>query len=382
LRSLLPLFLMFALSLYALLSWAHEGELDSLGCHGDVTTESYHCHTGPLAGREFISPDEAADALDALNEQKLKDQAQDSAIAGLKAPLRMLSWNFSSIGTKRFEYDRIVSLIAEADFLVMQDVEFNATGESALTVISGLLSRRLGQRICKGWFRSNAGDRGRHAFLWRDSVVSFVEKNGMISETCPDAPVIIRVEGNKLDKNSAFTANFFLKARRQMFSVASIQLENKPKRPDKEIGAVFSKLNKLPWPTVVAGNFKVGAKDKAFNEATKLNFKAVLARKGGATSNLWTKNLSVVHAEAVDLQKRFPELSSREVEAMISSFPPLLAEISFSPEEADALKTQLVKRNAREKTVKKVKAPRPEPRKTTQKRLPVHDDLEHEVEEP
>jgi hypothetical protein len=34
---------------------AHEQPLDSKGCHANVAHGSYHCHVGPLAGREFRS---------------------------------------------------------------------------------------------------------------------------------------------------------------------------------------------------------------------------------------------------------------------------------------------------------------------------------------
>lgn len=34
---------------------AHSGTLDSFGCHPNVAHGSYHCHTGPLAGRSYPS---------------------------------------------------------------------------------------------------------------------------------------------------------------------------------------------------------------------------------------------------------------------------------------------------------------------------------------
>jgi hypothetical protein len=32
---------------------AHPGALDSYGCHPNIAHGTWHCHTGPLAGREF-----------------------------------------------------------------------------------------------------------------------------------------------------------------------------------------------------------------------------------------------------------------------------------------------------------------------------------------
>lgn len=34
---------------------AHEGPQDSYGCHPNVAHGTYHCHRGPLAGRQFPS---------------------------------------------------------------------------------------------------------------------------------------------------------------------------------------------------------------------------------------------------------------------------------------------------------------------------------------
>lgn len=34
---------------------AHEGPRDSYGCHANVAHGSYHCHRGPLAGRQYPS---------------------------------------------------------------------------------------------------------------------------------------------------------------------------------------------------------------------------------------------------------------------------------------------------------------------------------------
>ena len=34
---------------------AHSGSVDSFGCHPNVAHGSYHCHTGPLAGRSYPS---------------------------------------------------------------------------------------------------------------------------------------------------------------------------------------------------------------------------------------------------------------------------------------------------------------------------------------
>lgn len=44
-----------ALGLIALSASAHEGALDSFGCHPNVAHGSYHCHDGLLRGQGYAS---------------------------------------------------------------------------------------------------------------------------------------------------------------------------------------------------------------------------------------------------------------------------------------------------------------------------------------
>lgn len=41
---------------------AHDAPLDSYGCHPNVAHGSYHCHTGPLAGRQYASKERMVQA--------------------------------------------------------------------------------------------------------------------------------------------------------------------------------------------------------------------------------------------------------------------------------------------------------------------------------
>ncbi len=381
-RSLLPLLAITALSLYALFAFAGEVAPDALGCVIDDITGNYRCETGPLAGREFISQQEAEATLKLEQEKKSKDKEDEAFAATYSVPLKLISWNLSTVGTKRFEYDRIAGVLGEADFVILQDVEFTASGETSLTVIAEMMSRQLNQRICKAWFKNNSGGRGRHAFLWKDKVVSYVGKNGAVEDRCPDAPVVIRVDGKKIDPNEPLMATFFLKTRRQMFNAVSVQMDQKPRKT--ELLSIFTKLAKLPWPAVVAGSFKTGAGDKALQETAKPHFKPAITRSGSGTANIWVKNLNVIRAEAVDLEDRFRELSAKDVAAMVAKNPPLLSELSFSAQEADALRTQVVKRKkAAAKLAKSERRLREKSaiaEKPAQKILPIHDDLEGEAE--
>lgn len=62
---------------------AHDGPLDSYGCHPNVAHGSYHCHRGPLAERQYPSKD---DMVRAFHEQERserpKPRLQPTVIGG------------------------------------------------------------------------------------------------------------------------------------------------------------------------------------------------------------------------------------------------------------------------------------------------------------
>lgn len=297
-----------------------------------------------------------------------------------RTTVQILGWNFSTIGISRTEYDRLAQVLADADISVLQEVEFfKGTGESSLTSISKLLSRHMNERICIGWFKSQTGDRARTAFIWRNERVSFVEKGGEVQDNCTDAPVVMRIEGKKLDPHQLYTATFFFKPKKQMFTIASIHWESKPKKDaEKEVTKVFGKLENQPFPLILAGDFKMKGSDKAFQGAGKFEFKTALPK--GADRNLWFKNMSMVRSGIVDFKERFPELEDKERDA-IASREPIGIEISFSKAEADALKFELTKKNPL-RGAASVKPPRTVKLKKLKKDLKpldTNDDLEGEA---
>lgn len=370
-RQLLPFFAISLLAIYALFAWAHDGELDALGCHEDPVTTSYHCHKGQLEGREFVNRGEAEDALRASAEQKADDKADEQALSSVgNEGLKVLSWNLSKVGTERFEYDRVANILSEGDVVALQGVEFSKTGETSLTVITGLMSRKLNEKICKAWFKSDGGERAQHAFLWKENRVGYVEKSGEIRETCSEAPQVIHIPGKKINPSGAFYATFFHKAKKRMFVLASVHLQ-KPKKPAKEIPAFFKGINNLQWPTLLAGSFGISAKDKSFQDVKKMDFKPAFgSAKKGASDNFWAKNIAIVRSESIDLYERYPELSKAEVDKTVAGSFPLAAEVSFDLDE-DQLKTEIVKKPARDKS--SVGAPVP---------TPVKEDIEEEVPAP
>lgn len=53
---------------------AHDGPLDSYGCHANIAHGSYHCHTGLLAERQYKS---RAQMLEARKEREQEQEQQE-----------------------------------------------------------------------------------------------------------------------------------------------------------------------------------------------------------------------------------------------------------------------------------------------------------------
>lgn len=56
---------------------AHDKPLDSYGCHANVAHGSYHCHRGPLAGKEYKSKEDMLHArLEREREERQRARAR------------------------------------------------------------------------------------------------------------------------------------------------------------------------------------------------------------------------------------------------------------------------------------------------------------------
>ena len=58
------------LGVVAMSASAHEGALDSFGCHPNVAHGSYHCHTGLLNGLGFVSKEKMIEAYKARQQEE------------------------------------------------------------------------------------------------------------------------------------------------------------------------------------------------------------------------------------------------------------------------------------------------------------------------
>jgi hypothetical protein len=75
-------------SLAIVVAGAHDGPLDSYGCHQNIAHGSYHCHAGALAERQYKS---RADMLEARNEKEQERAQQERLNRKKSTPTRTVN---------------------------------------------------------------------------------------------------------------------------------------------------------------------------------------------------------------------------------------------------------------------------------------------------
>lgn len=342
---------------------AHVAPVDELGCHADPVTGGYHCVTGPLAGLEFMSKADAQEASERLKKHAKKKKVRGTAAEDMEededfqvttrasetvtgegaAPvgegLTVLSWK-ARRGPNRIDVDRVASVMATADITVLQNVEFNERGETAITVVAGILERRLNEKVCRGWFKSSKGARNRFAFLWRERALALVDSDGQLRDTCTARPYVIRSE----IKDYGF-ATFFAKGANKLFVLTSVDLEKTPRA--QEVSELFRAYRDTGWPIIFAGDLKSSARSSVFQDARRWSFKPALPSGNKLTKghdNVWYKNVTLLGAEPVNLREQFPELSPTDIQNVVADRAPIRADFSFSDRDADAVQMQIITR--------------------------------------
>lgn len=261
--------------------------------------------------------------------------------------LNIVSWKMKTGGFK-YDVDRAASVMASADITVLQDIEFNEMGETSVNIIANILEKRMGEKICRGWFKNAAGKRNRFAFIWRDAQIGHLEKTGELRESCSNRPVVMRTETKDYG-----IATFFLKTNHRLFILNAMDLQN-IKNPDAELPRMFRTFSDSDWAVVYAGDTRTSLKHKAFKDVRKWNFKPALAggsstgakskraAKKNSLENIWFKNIALITAEPVNLYEQFPELNPAEVDEALGDNKPLRAEFTFSDQEAETIQTQMI----------------------------------------
>lgn len=357
-RRLINIICLFCLTTI-LLSPSLGAAADVPGCHEVPDTESYECTTGPLEGREFVTRDEAQDAMDEYN-AKMKEAAAD--VPTLPPPLPatfeqketpedhvvVVSWNVRALKRDGSDYDRAALVLSSADVVALQEVDLSGNGKGFLNVLANLVQDKTKNKICRGWVQAGSGERQAYAFLWKEKTVGYVDSDGEIKESCGDTAINIRQSKTKL----AGQSTFFFKALKKMFVVGNMYSDSKPKSPDKHVSEVFRSVSEEKFPVLVAGDLKMAASNSAFQSVRKLGFHSAFSSSSSKKSweNFWYRGATLVEAEAIDLNQRFSDVKREEIEKEFAGIFPVSAEFTLKEKVTDSVslvKKKLANRNKR-----------------------------------
>lgn len=319
---------------------------DELGCHQDDITESYICDSGPLLGREFLSLSEARDALQAIK-SKAKEEEAESADEKLRSPapepvaqpedsghLRVISWNIKALAAEGSDYDRAALVLADADMMVLQEVDLRGEGKGFINVIANLIQAKTQEKVCRAWVQGTNGERQTYGFLWKEKTIGFLDSDGEMKDSCGDTAFTIhQVKKTKL----ASQGTFFFKTQKKMFVLGTMFMEHQSKSPDKDVNEIFKSLDDGKWPVLLVGDLKMGAGNSAFNNARKMGFHSAVSGKKNAWENVWYRGAGVVQAGPVDLYERFSDARHQDIKKSFANIFPLMAEFNFREESKDSV---------------------------------------------
>ena len=319
---------------------------DELGCHQDDITESYICDSGPLLGREFLSLSEAQDALQALKAKTQEQEAESgeeeltpSEPAPVAQPentehLRVISWNIKALAGEGSDYDRAALVLADADVMVLQEVDLHGQGKGFMNVIANLIQAKTQEKVCRAWVQGSNGERQTYGFLWKEKTVGYLDSDGEMKESCGDTALTIRqLKKTKL----ASQGTFYFKAQRKMFVLGTLFMDRQPKSPDKDVNEIFKSLDEGKWPVLLAGDFKMGAGNSAFNNARKMGFHSAVSGKKNAWENVWYRGAGVIQAGPVDLSERFSDARHEDIKKSFANIFPIMAEFNLREESKDSV---------------------------------------------
>ncbi len=413
---------------------AHNVPLDELGCHKDPPQGKYHCHTGALKGKEFAHKedaeravaavhadgDEADFAVEGYEEVPDRQDTTPTAMAAIdvgaggRSPasdnpiksavgdklnlppvegpptavvntnlLKIVSWKVKK--RDKVDVDRIANILAEVDVAVLHGLDLDEVGRGPLHKMGDLLQARIGEKICRMWFRNSSGGKEKIGILWRNSSIAHVDTGGTVKATCGEMAVIVPINGKKGDRALATTL-FYSKTQKKMFMLGTANFDSRP----GSLTSVFKSLESTTWPTIVIGDLKT-PNGPATNDLKKTyNFKTAMAgsppaKKGrgmkSSTDNVWTKNATATRAVMVNLYDHFSEMATKDIDAKVSESFPVLAEVELVPDSGDTAPTMTITPEKKPKKAKEAKKIVPKAKVISEAKAPeVFDDPSEDLE--
>ncbi len=279
------------------------------------------------------------------------DGLPSEAPAGAKAlasdeRIIMMSWNVKALAREGSDYDRAALVLADADVVVLQEMDLNSQGKGFLNVLGALMETRTKQKFCRAWIQAPDGTRLHYGFLWRESAIGYMESDGLMHDDCGQVPFVIRQD--KRVKNGVH-ASFYSKNPRKMFELAAVLFEKKP-RAASEVNELFRDLSDKQWPVIVAGDFKTGVQDSVLHDVASNGYQYALdsSKRSGRSSqeNFWYRNAVLASSGTVNLYQRFGDSRRQDIEKGLSDLFPIAIEMRTREESKEEMTSALVAKAA------------------------------------
>lgn len=292
---------------------------------------------GNTACRTHRSPqsEQDPDKIEAL-------QAAPPASSG-NPVLTVMSWNVKHLGRDLFDSRQAAPLLADADIATFQEVNVSEKGVKALRAIAQHLGELMNERMCVAISERPTEGTEVYGYIWKNSRVSFVTRDGRVIEDCGNNVVTVRLgvrHAQEIKREPAFGTFYFRPAARP-FVLASIHLVPTAKKPALEVPPLFSTFKDVEQPVIVAGDFNLNSAHASFQAARDVSFAAAMVRVktslkanarelSKAYDNFWFRGLRLTGQPSVlNLYEVFPEKEQREIYDNFSDHCPVTAKFEF-----------------------------------------------------
>jgi hypothetical protein len=300
------------------------------------TSERLPASTEPISVDVTKATETAAEAI-----TKTEGPAPDERLI-------LMSWNVKALAREGADYDRAALVLADADVVILHEMNLAGQGKGFLNVLGDLMEGKSKQKFCRAWVQAADGTRMPYGILWRESMVGYMEMNGEMHEECSSTPITI---WQHKDLHHGIHATFYTKMPRKVFELAAVFYDKKPKSA-QQLGEIFHSAGSKQWPILMAGDFKIGARDSMFNEVGKSGYQTALdsTKRSGRASleNFWYKNAVLASSGTVNLYQRFGDSRRRDIEQGLSDLFPIAIEfrIRADPKEEQLASTLIAKAKA------------------------------------
>lgn len=359
-------------------TFAHEAAVDGFGCHS-AKGGTYHCHSGPLAGRAFVTKSAAVNAMMALEKATAQEEKEAAERARLKAeeekmaageavvekpdpisrpgdaksarhaapasvkkpegplvlappptikladhePIKVISWSASQLGKNNFDYKQVAPLIAIADLVILEDLSLTDLSRNGVNALADALGLAVKEKICRAIAQPVKGAKGRGAYLWKDRKLAFVRSNGMFRESCHVGE--FKVTGRHS------TAQFYVKHASQFINVTALNR-------DMELASMFSAQSQ--FPSIIAGDMGAELIDAKLNPTREHRFwPAFMVKQAGLKSfsrdfkpshdQIFYRGFGASEQRVIDLFAEYPDLDVDQIRMKFSDHLPLYTEFKF-----------------------------------------------------